>query len=269
MININQKKKDATDFLNRKGRRIEIIFFGLLLVFVTIVPLYVWSYIEYFSLNLFDFIVKSANLSESLHYALTVIAYVLSICCGIAATIFITLPTYACFFGHSYRLYREGIAGGRRYFAFGERGYLGALKSGSIIFGVFALCLLPVIVFIEIGTNFAFSDDARVAQLVSYLFFFIVALGLAVGFCVFLLFKPIFLFGYYIARGEKVFFALSKSIKRMRSPRAKKLYKEYINSFLPSLMLSVVTLLVYFLIDTLPKMSMVYFDVADDIIYNE
>ena len=126
-----------------------------------------------------------------------------------------------------------------------------------------------MIVLVEVGTVFAFSDDRRIAMLVSYLFFLIVAIGLVLGFFVFLLFRPLFLFGYYSARGEKVGKALSKSVKRMRSSRAKQIYKEYINSFVPSLLLSIVTLLVYFFIDTLPKMSMVYFDVADDIIYNE
>ena len=55
----------------------------------------------------------------------------------------------------------------------------------------------------------------------------------------------------------------------MRTPRAKKIYKEYIRSFLPSLALSVVTILVLFIIDTLPKMMAVYYMVADDIVYGE
>jgi len=269
VINIVQKKKDATDFLNRRGRRIEIIFFGLLLVFATIAPIYIWSYVEYVLLNLADWLVKAVNISESVINVIEFCISTFSVCCGILFAIFITFPIYSCFFGHSYRIYREGLAGERRYFAFGERGYFGAVRSGSIIFGVFALCLLPVIVLVEVGTVFVSSDDRRIAMLVSYLFFLIVAIGLVLGFFVFLLFRPLFLFGYYSARGEKVGKALSKSVKRMRSPRAKQIYKEYINSFVPSLLLSIVTLLVYFFIDTLPKMSMVYFDVADDIIYNE
>jgi hypothetical protein len=55
----------------------------------------------------------------------------------------------------------------------------------------------------------------------------------------------------------------------MRSPRAKQIYKEYIKAFLPSLLLSVPSVLVLFLIDTLPKMSLVYFEVADEIVYGE
>ena len=117
--------------------------------------------------------------------------------------------------------------------------------------------------------HFAFHEDSRVAMLVSYFLGLIVAAGLALGFLVFMLFRPFFLFGYYTARGEKVGAALSKSFKRMRSARAKQIYYAYIKAFLPSLLLSLATLLVLFLIDTLPKMSIVYFDIADDMAYGE
>ena len=51
--------------------------------------------------------------------------------------------------------------------------------------------------------------------------------------------------------------------------RGVKLYFAYIGGFLPSIILSIITILVLFLIDTMPKMSMVYFDVAEDIVSAE
>lgn len=269
MIDIKLKKKEAAAFLGSRGRRIEIIFFGLLLVFSTLVPIFLLSYIEYLLLVLAGFISDVAKLSESVLGVLEISASVIAFACAILFAIFVTFPIFACFFGNSYRIYREGIAGDRQYFAFGERGYFGAVSSGSVIFGIFAFCLIPVIVLSQIGMHFAFHEDHRIAMLVSYFLVLIVAAGLALGFLVFMLFRPFFLFGYYTARGEKVGAALSKSIKRMRSARAKQIYKAYIKAFLPSLLLSLATLLVLFLIDTLPKMSIVYFDIADDIAYGE
>lgn len=269
MIDIKLKKKEAADFLSSRGRRIEIIFFGLLLVFATLVPIFLLSYIEYLLLVLVGFISDVVKLSESVADVLVISASVIAFACAILFAIFVTFPIFSCFFGNSYRIYREGIAGGRRFLDFGERGYFGAILSGSVIFGVLAFCLAPVIALAELGMHFAFHEDSRIAMLVSYFLGLIIAVGLVIGFFIFMLFRPFFLFGYYTAKGEKVGVALSKSLKRMRSERAKQIYKAYIKTFLPSLLLSIATLLVLFLIDTLPKMSMVYFDIADDIAYGE
>lgn len=269
MIDLKLKKKEAVDFLGRKGRRIEIIFFGLILVFVSLLPIFLWSYLDYIFTTVIEYCTKGVKLTESLNSSLALVAPILSLAIALLFVIFVTLPVFSCFFGHSYRIYRDGMAGERKYFALGEQGYFGAMRSGAVIFGILALSLAPVIILVTLGTHFVFFDDERVSALVSYLFFLIVAAGLALGFLVFLLFRPLFLFGYYTARGKKVGEALSLSVKRMRSPRAKQIYKEYIKAFLPSLLLSLVTVLVLFLLDTLPKMSMVYFDIADDIIYGE
>lgn len=259
MVDIKLKKKEAAEFLGRKGRRIEIIFFGLLLVFVTVTPIYLSAYLEYF----FFEILEQIGFEKSV---LEFVSSTLAILFGVIFAIFLTLPIFYCFFAHSYRTYRNGIAGERKYFAFGKSGYFGAMRSGAVIFGIFALCLIPVIVLVELGRIFASSADKRVATLVSYLFFIIVAVGLVLGFLIFLLFKPFFLFVYYVSKGEKLSRAISQSVKRMSSPRAKQIYWEYIKGFLPPLLLSLATLLVLFFLDTLPKMSIVYFNVADEIV---
>ena len=268
MVDIKQRKKEAAEFLGRKGRRIEIIFFGLLLVFVTIASIYLFAYLEYFFYEIADHLIKTMALGVY-KGAIEISCSIVAGACAILLAIFLTLPIYACFFGSTYRIYRGGIAGRRKYFALGERGYFGAMSAGTIIFSVLVICLAPVIALVQLGEYLAKSDDERVVTLVTYLFFLIVAVGLVLGFLIFLLFRPLFLFAYYSAKGEKMTQALSKSVKRMRSPRAKQIYKEYIMAFLPSLLLSLATVLVLFLLDTLPKMTMVYFDVADDMSQGE
>lgn len=269
MIDIKLKKKEAAEFLGRKGRRIEIIFFGLLLTFVTILPLYLLSYLEYFSELLYELINGILKLSASQGDIFLIAFDVLSLCISICAVVFITLPVFSCFFKSTYKIYRNGIAGNRASFELSEHGYFKAVRTGAVIFGIFALCLAPVIALVKIGMNLSFSENEAIAAIVEYLFVFVIALGLVLGFLIFLLFRPFFLFGYYTARGKNVIEALKESSTRMRSPRAKKIYGQYIKAFIPSLLLSVATVLVFFLLDTLPKMSMVYFDVADDIAYGE
>lgn len=269
MTDIKQKKKEAAEFLGRKGRRIEIIFFGLLLTFVSIMPIYLCSYIVFFFEKLNEYIKITMKLTDSQSNIMLTALEILALCISILFVIFLTFPVFSCFFKNSYKIYRQGIAGERKHFELGEHGYFGAVRSGAVIFGIFALCLVPVTVFVEIGMNLAFSTDKHIAALIEYLFIFIIAAGLVLGFLIFLLFKPLFLFGYYTARGKTVREALKESVTRMRSPRAKQIYGAYIKTFLPSLLLSVATVLVFFLLDTLPKMSMVYFDIADDIVYGK
>lgn len=268
-MNIKLKIKEAAEFLGRRGRRIELIFFGLILVFVSLTPLFLYSYIEYLFAALTEYIVKSAHLTVAQGDSLFLVFSVATLCIVILFAIFVTLPVFSCFFGHSYRLYREGIAGRSQYLSFGKRGYFGAIGSGAVICGVLALCLAPVVALATLGNRLALSENERIVIIVKYLFVIAIAVGLVLGFLIFMLFRPLFLFGYYTARGEKVLSAISKSVARMRSPRAKQIYKEYIKAFLPSLLLSVASVLVLFLIDTLPKMSLVYFEAADEIVYGE
>lgn len=268
-MNIKSKIKEAAEFLGKRGRRIEFIFFGLILVFVSLMPMFLYSYMEYLFAIFADYTMDVAGLTVEQADGLFTVLNALAFCVAILFAVLVTFPTFYCFFGYSYKLYREGIAGRGRYLDLGERGYLGALGSGAVICGVLAICIAPVIVLVTIGNKLAFVENELVSILVKYVFVVVVAGGLAIGFLIFVLFKPLFLFAYYSARGERTLSAISKSVERMRSPRAKQIYKEYIKAFLPSLLLSVASILVLFLLDTLPKMSIVYFDIADEIIYGE
>lgn len=269
MFDIKLKKREAADFLNRKGRRIELIFFGLVLIFVTIVPFYLYSYLEYLFWEVYTAI-KEAKIFTPMytHLVLSGLLTLAAMCSGLFA-LFVTAPVYSCFFDFSYKIYRDGASGKQRYLSFGKRGYWGAFRSGLIFLLIFILCLAPVILSVIIGKWLATADDVRIVTLVNNLFFILLAIGLAAGFLVFILFKPFFLFGYYVAKGKKVIESLSLSVKKMKNPRASEMYFAYIKSFIPSLLLSLVTLLVLFLLDTLPKMMTVYFDVSEDIAYGE
>ena len=265
MVDMKLQKKEATAFLNKRGRRIEMILYGLLLVFVIFAPLYLYSYLEYLLITL----ANAINLTKNWQDILSVALPVFSGACAIISVIFITFPVFHSFFTHSYKLYRAGLAGAPCYLPRDKGGYDKALRSGAVLGVIFVLCLLPLILLVSVCRPFAFHEDERIAALVSYLFFLIVAAGLALGFVVFLLFRPLFLFGYYSARGRSVRQSLSFSVKAMRAERAKTLYGKYIRAFLPSLLLSLLTLLVLFFLDTLPKMTMVYYRVADEITYGE
>ena len=269
MIDIKLQKKEAADFLNKKGRRIDLIFFGLVLVFTAIMPFYLFSYFSYLFEFVAEYIVKTAGLAEKYLETFEMIFVLASAAFAVLLYVFITFPTYSCFFCHSYKVYRNGIAGERKLLCFGKHGYGGALGAGSLIFGIFALCLAPVIAFVTFGIGYVTDNETTLATILSYLFVVGVAICLALGFLIFLLFKPLFLLGYYVARGKKLGEACSLSVRQMRSQRAKQIYWQYIGAFLPSLLLGLVTVLVLFLIDTLPKMTVVYFNVADDIIYGE
>lgn len=262
-------KKEASDFLSKKGRRIEFILLGLVVIFVTFFPLYIFSYFDYLIASLVDYMAAAKGFAEGLRNGLLLGSAIFSGVLAILAALFFTCPTYYCLFSYSYKSYREGIAGEAKFLSFGKYGYFGALRSGVILFAILCLCLAPVIALTEAGTYLSNSSDKRIADLVSYLFPLIIAAGLALGFLTFLLFRPLFLFGYYSARGKSVRESLSLSVKRMRTRRAKEIYKSYIKSFLPSLILSALTVLVLFVIDTLPKMMTVYCVIADDIVYGE
>ncbi len=268
-MNIKLKIKDAAEFLGRKGRRINLIFFGLILVFVTFTPIFIHSYAEYFSYLLIDYLLESEIIAPLNEKTLVHIVYLVAFIFAMIFLILVTCPIYYSFFAYSYQTYRNGIAGKAQFFNISTYGYLNYLSWGIVIFSAFAICFVPLIIMVSCVQRLILSVDDRISTLIEYLFIFIIAAGLVIGFLIFLLLRPLFLFVHYSLRGENFDKAVVLSIRRMRSPRAKRLYKEYIKAFLPSLILSVVTIVVLFLLDTLPKMTLVYFEVADEIVYGE
>lgn len=291
------KKANASDFLNKKGRRIEFILFGLLLVFAAITPIFIYTYVDEL-INIVSHLIfgkLNVNMSEAVETVFSVSVSVVSWILAMLFVVFISFPMFSSFFGYSYKLYRNGIAGNGEHFP-QKASYTRSLSTGGIIFGVLFVSLLPLTVLVDVASYIltALGDsemikdflskikneelleffsstlkDGNIAELLSPFFFIVVIVGIVLSFCVFLLFKPLFLFGYFTARGEKAGRALKLSCERMRSPRAKGIYNVYIKSFLLSLVLSIISLLTLFLIDTLPKMTVVYFEIADEIVYGE
>ena len=97
-MNIKQKIKEAAEFLGRRGRRIELIFFGLILVFVFFSPLFFYSYTEYLFAKLTDYIATVARLTPTQGDGLSLILNVAALCLSILLAIFVTLPIFSCFF---------------------------------------------------------------------------------------------------------------------------------------------------------------------------
>ena len=268
-MNIKAEKKDAAVFLGKKGRRADFVFLGIIIIFVTIIPVFLFSYMAYlFSVavvSIFEGMTFSPPIATLISYSGVILALVLTA----LFVIFVTFPVFHSFFGFSYRMYREGMAGRSEFLKSPAFGYFGLLRAGAVSVGVLILSLLPVLIFIEIGNYFSVSENSSIAAMAQGLFLFIAILGIVLGFCVFLLFRPIFLFGYFSARGESVRASLKKSRAVMKKKRAKQLYSEYIKAFLPSLLLALPTFLVLFFVDTLPKMMIVYYRLSDELVYSE
>ena len=266
---VKSLKKDMTSFLGKKGRRVDLIIYSLTVVFVIFAPVYLFTC----SAGIVDYLVALMFKGVKLEgIAQTVVLNIGNTVAGavtVLAVIFVAFPILYSYFLASYRLYRDGAAGDIGYREAFKKRYMSTLAPGALMFGVLLICALPFIILVGVGSAFANHEDDRIAGLVAYLFFIIFALGLFLGFCVFLLFRSWFLFGYYSAKGKNLKESLSLSIKMMKTERAKALYKEYIKTFVPSLLLAIPTVTVLFFIDTLPKMILTYYRLADSLEYGE
>ncbi len=268
-MNIKTEKREAAAFLNKKGRRVNLVFYGLILIFVTVAPVFLYSYVAYLLSVLVTNVFSEMTFSPTIATLISYSGVFLGALVAAIFIVFVTLPLFHSFFGYSYRMYREGSAGKNRFLRSGEQGYFGLLCAGMISVGVLVISLVPIAVFSVIGNSLAVSVNTMVASIAKGLFLLIMVLGVALGFCVFLLFRPIFLFGYFSARGDNVRLSLKKSRLIMKRKGAKQLYFVYMKSFLPSLCLAVPTFLVLFFVDTLPKMIIVYYRLADELVYGD
>lgn len=268
-MNIKTEKKEAAVFLGKKGRRVDFVYWGIIIIFVTIAPVFLFSYTAHLLsvavVNIFNGMTFHPTLATLISYSGVIIGVVVAA----LFVIFVTFPIFHSFFGFSYRSYREGAAGRSEFLKGSGQGYFALLRAGFVSVGVLIISLVPVIASIKLGNSLSVSQNTSIAAMAQGMFLFIVALGIALGFCVFLLFRPIFLFGYFSARGENVRSSLKKSVAIMRKKRAKKLYSEYIKAFLPSILLALPTFMVLFFVDTLPKMMIVYYRLSDELVYSE
>lgn len=266
-MDIKAEKKEAARFLNQRGRRIDFIIFGLILIFAWVSPVFLYNYVAYLVGTLVIGIVGDMQFTKLVADILSAIAPVSGIFIATLFLIFVTLPVMHCFFSFSYRMYRQGIAGKSSFFS--GISYKKSLVFGSISSGVLIVSFVPVFGACHIAKYITKSSDPLIANLGRGLFIFIVLLGIVLGFCVFLLFRSLFLFAYFSSKGENVGQAIKKSCKIMKTQKAKKYYKSYIKSFLPSLLLALPTILVLFFVDTLPKMMIVYYKLCDELLYGD
>lgn len=250
-------KKEATDFLNKRGRRVKMIFYGLLLVFVSIAPVLFYHYSKYLMSVAISYAVELTKL-------ITAAVSVTALAGAIILFVLLGLPVISNYFDFSYKIYREGALGKPLYLPCAKR-YFKSLLYGLSIFACIAATASPLLIVIALIRPFAFHSNELIANLVSYLFVFAVVGGLALSFGVFLLLKPFFMICYYFSKGESVGRAFVMSVRAMKPKSAKRRYNAYIKSFLPALLLSLLSLLTLFLVDTLPKMTLVYYRIAEEI----
>ena len=264
MAYIKLQKNEAVEFLSKKGRRIEIIFFGLILTFISILPVFLFYYLYEISLILVKRNISSADMQNYIMAGVVVTA----LACIMLFAVFVIFPTYSYFFKYVYRIYSESLDINRRYACVSRGRYHNMIGSGLVITLIFALCLAPLIALVALGAQIA-KVGGTLANILNYLFVFVVFAGIVIGWVIFLLFRPLFLFCYFSSAGEGVLNAMRQSARLMRTRRAKQIYKEYMTALFSSLILSAATLLILFFIDALPKMTVVYYRVADDIILGD
>lgn len=268
-MDIKSQKKEAVAFINKHGRRVELVFYGLILVFVAVTPVFLFNYTSYFVSSLIAKIFSGMTFKAIVATLLSAIGPAGGLIVAVLFGVFVTFPVTHAFFRCSYKLYRDGVTDREGLLTKRNGGYFSALRAGFIECGVVFIALLPVIGSVVVSNLLIKRAGEAVASLVIGLFVFIVLASLVLGFCLFLLFKPIFLFGYFSARSENMRSALKKSCKIMKKKESKKLYFAYIKSFLPSLLLALPTFLILFFIDTLPKMIIVYHRLADELVYSD
>ena len=266
-MDIKAEKKEAARFLNQRGRRIDFVIFGLILIFVGMSPVFLYSYVAYLVSTIVVGIVGDMQFTKLVADLLSSIAPVSGTIIAILFLVFVTLPVMQYFFFFSYRMYRQGVAGKCSYFSGGS--YKSALALGSISSSVLIVSFIPIIFAYDIAKHITKSPDQMIANFGRGIFAFVVILGIVLGFFVFLLFRSLFLFAYFASKGENVGEAIKKSCKIMKTQKAKRYYKSYIKSFLPNLLLALPTFLVLFFIDTLPKMMIVYYKLCDELLYGD
>ena len=267
-MDIKAEKKEAARFLNQRGRRIDFVFFGLMLIFVWITPIFLYNYVAYLVCTFVIGFWGHLKFTKLVANLLSAIAPTAGVIVAVLFLIFVTLPVMHRFFSFSYRMHRQGIAGREGFFCGGEL-YTKSLAKGSVSSGVLIICALPGILFYNLARLMVKSSDEMISTFGTGIFAFAVLAGIVLGFFVLLLFRPIFLYGYFSAKGEKVDSAIKKSLKIMKTEKAKGFYKSYMKSFAPALLLAIPTFLVLFFVDTLPKMILVYYKLCDELLYGE
>ena len=268
-MNIKTEKKEAARFLNQKGRRIDLLVFELIMIFASLSPIFIYHYVTYLVSTLIVWSVGDAELSQGVANFLTALSPISGLLLSTLFMIFVTCPIMHRFFLFSYRTHRQGVAGRAEFFGGDGAKYSSSLAKGAVCVATLGICILPIVGSYKVATLLVESENETVAALGVGIFAFLVLTGIFLGFCVFLLFRPLFLFGYFSAKGETVGASFKKSFKVMKTKKAKALYKSYMASFTPSLLLAIPTVFVLFFVDTLPKMITVYYKLCDELVYGD
>ena len=186
-MDIKAEKKEAARFLNQRGRRIDFVIFGLILIFVGMSPVFLYSYVAYLVSPIVVGIVGDMQFTKLVADLLSSIAPVSGTIIAILFLVFVTLPVMQYFFFFSYRMYRQGVAGKCSYFSGGS--YKSALALGSISSSVLIVSFIPIIFAYDIAKHITKSPDQMIANFGRGIFAFVVILGIVLGFFVFLLFS--------------------------------------------------------------------------------
>ena len=237
MTILKECKLLAKKYLGRKGNWLRLIIAAVLLVFTVMSPMVL-------AMSISGILAGDAPEGSTLYVISDVVFYVLWVVLGLT----LTPIGIACFYRFAYLGYkngRDGISENGRLLSFGR-----SLGAGLLIL----LRILPVIALFVAVYWLGFLSDWWL-----YLPLAIAAIWLAIPLMG--MSGSVFLFPYYVARGERIGDACRMSRRAMKGNR--RLYFSYMLSFLGWVLLSLLTAGVLLLIYVLPVMCFTYFILAD------
>ena len=97
-MDIKAEKKEAARFLNQRGRRIDFVFFGLMLIFVWMTPIFLYNYVAYLVCTFVIGFWGHLKFTKLVANLLSAIAPTAGVIVAVLFLIFVTLPVMQRFF---------------------------------------------------------------------------------------------------------------------------------------------------------------------------
>ena len=235
MSEIKAIKRLSAELISKKGNRIRMIFASILLVFSVFLP-----------------IVLSLNVVWTLFGDTDAwLADALFVCDWLLLSLVITMPIVAAIYRYCFRVYlrtRDGLDALEYTPTFGR-----CFRAGVLILS------RPLAVLL------IFFSAYKLAEIKEFLFYIpLMALAAVLSVLFMYLTGGAFFIPYFFSMGMKPSAALSRSRALMK--RNRKIYMAYMISFVGMILLSVITVGIFFMVHALPIMMFTYFILADRIL---
>lgn len=234
---MKEMKRRARELLLQGSARLSLTVIGIFLIFSAFLPLLI-------GLNLTDLLFGETEPDQS--------DWLIFAVWGIFS-ILITAPALTLLYRRAYLLYlrlRDGFSAPRR---------LPSCGVWRCFFAGLVVLLRPVLVFCVFLGAYALAEQTEF-----WFYLPIMACAIVLAMLVMWLTAYLFLFPYYVCRGESIRRAMKYSVKHMLSRYRG--YFGYMLAFLGWVLLSLLTVGVLLILYTIPMMLLTYFIFADKIV---